>query len=207
MEMQAGVRRVDPFAEAQHDALFVGLYAVDRGRQPAEDDDQRNQDPPALSKARRSEDRAKTLAQHSADAESDKTRSQERPTSRPSAPQALKTLTVASNSCGPGRPQHCFRSILANGETLLQHEAGAGAQLFGFALQLAAGGQNVAAARRAHRARIARVEHDLGKALDGLPVRAFVGAARPGIERNEVDLGRQALEQPYQRAAPRRESR
>ena len=59
VEVQAGARRVDPFAEAQHDALFVGLYAVDRGREPAEDDDQRNQDPPALSKARRSEDRAR----------------------------------------------------------------------------------------------------------------------------------------------------
>ena len=34
--MQPRLGRVDPFAEAQHDALLVGLDIVDRGRGPAE---------------------------------------------------------------------------------------------------------------------------------------------------------------------------
>src|ERR1039457_3995544 len=50
-----------------------------------------------------------------------------------------------------------------------------------------------ASARRAHRRGIAGVEHDLRELFDLLPVRAFVFRARPGIERNEIDLGRNAL--------------
>ena len=39
MDMQAGVRRLDPFAEAQDDALFVRLDAVESCREPCDDHD------------------------------------------------------------------------------------------------------------------------------------------------------------------------
>src|SRR6516162_5779792 len=76
-----------------------------------------------------------------------------------------------------------------------QGEPLAGRKPFGFALELAASSEDVAAARRAHRRGIAGVEHDLGEFLDLLPVRAFMSGARPGIERDEIDLGRNALDQ------------
>src|SRR5664279_1811103 len=63
-------------------------------------------------------------------------------------------------------------------------------QFFRLALQLPAGRQNVAPARRAHGARIASIEHDIGKFFDSIPVRTFIRRAGPGIERNEIDLGR-----------------
>src|SRR3954451_1521780 len=64
-------------------------------------------------------------------------------------------------------------------------------ELLGLALELAAGGEDVAAARGAHRRGVAGPEHDLGKALDALPVRALVLRAGPGVERDQVDLRRQ----------------
>src|SRR5579863_1663936 len=67
-------------------------------------------------------------------------------------------------------------------------------QFFGLRLQLAAGGKDVAATRRAHRRRIAGVENIFGEFLDSLPVGAFISRARPRIERNEVDLGRNPLQ-------------
>jgi hypothetical protein len=64
------------------------------------------------------------------------------------------------------------------------------------ALQLAAGGEDVAAARRAHRRGVAGVEDIFGEFFDLIPVRAFVCCVPGhGIERNEIDLGRDALEQ------------
>src|SRR6185436_9616867 len=49
-------------------------------------------------------------------------------------------------------------------------------------------------ARGAHGARIARFVDDLGEALDLLPVGALVSGARPGVERDQVDLGRDAAQ-------------
>ena len=74
-------------------------------------------------------------------------------------------------SLSPGRPPvpPCPRSILANDEALLEHQPRPRAQFLALALELAAGGENVAPARRAHRARIARVEDDLREALDRRP--------------------------------------
>ncbi len=42
MRVQARLRRRDPLAEAQHDALLVGLNAVERGREPREEHDRRS---------------------------------------------------------------------------------------------------------------------------------------------------------------------
>jgi signal transduction histidine kinase len=67
-------------------------------------------------------------------------------------------------------------------------------------LELAAGGEDVAAARRADRRGIAGIVDEVGELLDRLPVRALVVRARPGVERDQVDLGRNALEQLHQRA-------
>ena len=59
-------------------------------------------------------------------------------------------------------------------------------------LQLAAGGVDVAAARRAHRRRNARFEDDVAERPDPLVGRTFVGRAGPRVERDQIDLGRQA---------------
>src|SRR5262249_28909812 len=67
------------------------------------------------------------------------------------------------------------------------------------ALELAASGEDVAPARRAHRRGVAGIEDDLGKFLDSVPIRALVSGARPWIEWNEVDLRRDAREQLDQR--------
>src|SRR5437879_5070172 len=72
---------------------------------------------------------------------------------------------------------------------------GAGADLLALALQLAAGGEDVAAAGRADRRGVTAAVEDRGEGLDGPPVGTFVGAAGPGVERDQVDLGRDALEQ------------
>src|SRR5664279_3698507 len=71
-----------------------------------------------------------------------------------------------------------------------QRHALARGELLGRALELAAGGENVASARGAHRRGVAGVEHHLRKLLNLFPVGTFVLAAGPGIERNEIDLGR-----------------
>src|SRR5689334_4697380 len=76
-----------------------------------------------------------------------------------------------------------------------QRLALAGGELFRLRLQLAAGGEDVAAARGAHRGGVAGVEDIFGEFLDLLPVGALVTRARPGIERDQVDLRRNALEQ------------
>src|SRR4051812_33798502 len=60
-----------------------------------------------------------------------------------------------------------------------QRLAFAGRQFFGFGFQLPAGGEDVAAARGAHRGGIAGVENILGKLFDSVPVRALVGRAGP----------------------------
>src|SRR5215204_4120869 len=58
-------------------------------------------------------------------------------------------------------------------------------QFFSLRFQLAAGGEDVAAARRAHRRGIAGVENVFGEFFDLVPVRTFVSCARPRVERNE----------------------
>src|SRR5687768_7275707 len=55
-----------------------------------------------------------------------------------------------------------------------QRQALAGGELLRRALELAAGRENVAAARRAHRRGITGVEHHLGELLDLVPVGALV---------------------------------
>src|SRR6266516_4610410 len=81
-----------------------------------------------------------------------------------------------------------------------QREPLARGKFFGRALELAAGGEDVAPARCAHRRGVAGAEHNLGELLDPLPLRAFVSAAGPWIERDQVDLRRNAGEQPHQRS-------
>src|SRR5204862_4120650 len=75
----------------------------------------------------------------------------------------------------------------------------AGAELRALRPELPARRHDVTAARGAHGARIARPVHDLRETLDLLPIRALVFRAGPGIERDQVDLGRDAGEQLHQR--------
>src|SRR5262245_7763708 len=75
-------------------------------------------------------------------------------------------------------PSGLGQSVCASrGHTVARRELQAGGP------ELAAGGHDVAPARRAYRARVARLVDDLGEALDLLPVRAFVRRTRPGVER------------------------
>src|SRR5665213_3346096 len=101
----------------------------------------------------------------------------------------------------PGRPKMGGRPLTGHsrqrsgfqfGEPVLR------AQLHAFAFELAAGGHDVATARRAHRRGIARAVHDLGEFLDLVPVGAFIGRAGPGIERDEIDLRRNAANELHQ---------
>src|SRR3954454_20220526 len=85
-------------------------------------------------------------------------------------------------------------SIQTRDEALLKHQPRPRAHLFGLAFELAASGEYVTSARRPYRARVAGVEHDVGEALDHRPLRAFVRAARPRIERDQVDLRRDILQ-------------
>src|SRR6201991_2577119 len=71
-------------------------------------------------------------------------------------------------------------------------------QFLGLGFQLPAGGEDVAAARGAHRRGIARIENIFGELFDLVPLRAFVNRAGPGIERDEIDLGRNAVEHLHQ---------
>src|SRR5690349_16911611 len=64
----------------------------------------------------------------------------------------------------------------------LDGEALAGPHLLAFALELTAGGEDVAPARRADGRGVAGIEDDVGEGLDRLPVRAFVEGAGPGVE-------------------------
>src|SRR5690606_35028701 len=63
-------------------------------------------------------------------------------------------------------------------------------QAFAFALELTAGGKDVAAAPGAHRRGVAGLVDDIGKALDAARGRVAIVRARPGIERVEVDRRR-----------------
>src|SRR6185312_9294075 len=72
-------------------------------------------------------------------------------------------------------------------------------QFFGLRLQLAAGGEDVAATRRADRRRVAGVEDIFGELFDLLPLRALILGARPRIERDQIDFRRNALEQLHQK--------
>ena len=62
----------------------------------------------------------------------------------------------------------------AAGYSAAQLAPRAGAQLLALALQLAAGGEDVAAARRADRRGVAGAVEDRGEGLDGPPVGALV---------------------------------
>src|SRR3954452_8490877 len=65
-----------------------------------------------------------------------------------------------------------------------QRLAFAHAELFSLGLELAAGGEDVAAAWRAHRGRIAGIEDVFGEFFDSIPVRALVNRAGPRVERD-----------------------
>src|SRR4029079_14573362 len=69
-------------------------------------------------------------------------------------------------------------------------------------LQLPAGGVDIAAAGGAHGRRDAAFEYDVAERPDPLGLGAFVGCAGPGIERDQVDLGRQPVpaDQPHELA-------
>src|SRR5437764_12331433 len=75
----------------------------------------------------------------------------------------------------------------------------AGGKLLARALELSAGGEDVAAARRPTRRRIAGVEDHLRKPLDLLPLEAFETAAGPAGEPDRTDLGGNALQEPPER--------
>src|SRR4051794_37696886 len=85
--------------------------------------------------------------------------------------------------------RHCHRA---------QRLAFARRQFFGLRFQLAASGENVAAARRAHRRGVAGVEDVLGEFFDLVPIRTLVTRARPRVERNQVDFRGNPLEQFYE---------
>src|SRR5690606_40764991 len=74
------------------------------------------------------------------------------------------------------------------------------AQALRFGFELPTGGQYVAAARRTNRRGVTRIVDEIGEALDRLPIRALVVRAGPGIERDEIDLGGDALQQRHERA-------
>jgi hypothetical protein len=61
--------------------------------------------------------------------------------------------------------------------------------LLALALQLTAGGHDVAAARGPHRACVARAIDDLGEALDRVPLAVLILRAGPQVERNEITPG------------------
>src|SRR4051812_45517414 len=60
------------------------------------------------------------------------------------------------------------------------------AQALARRLELAAGGQDVAPARGAYRAGVARILEDAGEGADAVVGGAGVGRARPGVERDQV---------------------
>src|SRR4051812_48467745 len=97
------------------------------------------------------------------------------------------------------RRKAAMRARLLRCDHRFQRHPFADAQALALALQLAAGGEDVAAARGADGRGVAGAVDDVGKALDGVPVRALVARPRPGIERDQVDLGRDAGEQADQR--------
>src|SRR5207248_2663993 len=64
--------------------------------------------------------------------------------------------------------------------------------------QLSARRQDVAASRGADRGGEPCIHDDAGKAVDGRPRAGLERAARPGIERDQVHLRRNAGDQPHQ---------
>src|SRR5262245_17900190 len=103
------------------------------------------------------------------------------PNGKPQADRAGQDMELVrgrrlDNSCCTLRaaPSGLGQSVCASrGHTVARRELQAGGP------ELAAGGHDVAPARRAYRARVARLVDDLGEALDLLPVGAFVRCTRP----------------------------
>src|SRR5215467_13562038 len=81
-----------------------------------------------------------------------------------------------------------------------QRQSLAGRELGGCTLELPASGQDVASARGADRRRIAGAKDDCGELLDHIPIRTRKRGARPWIERDQIDFGRNALKALHQRA-------
>src|SRR4051812_19878969 len=129
----------------------------------------------------------------------------ERGASRFATRSRTRSATQPSRSATESAPTQSFikcrgKSVQPVDQALLQHQPRPRPQPLGLALELPAGGEDVAAARGANGAGVAGVEDNFGKPLDGLPIRTFVRRAGPGVERNEVDLRRQTFQQFYQRA-------
>src|SRR5262245_9669787 len=120
----------------------------------------------------------------------------------PSKITSVATTTATKDPSGTSTNRSSSRprlSISIRHRHRAQREALARGELFGRALELAASGQDIAPARCAHRRGVAGIEDDFGKFLDSLPIRALVPGAGPRIERDEVDLRRDAREQLDQR--------
>ena len=69
VDMQAGIGRLDPSAETQNDALFVRLDAIERRRQPGDDDEADQRRDPAPAEARHAENVAEAGLDHGPDVE------------------------------------------------------------------------------------------------------------------------------------------
>src|SRR5690606_28068925 len=108
-----------------------------------------------------------------------------------------KTFLPESLSLPLGRPRHSRRTKRPTGRSAasggvdrlaLRLQTRRGPQLLALGLQLAAGGQDVAPARRADGRSVAGLVQDGGEGLDRLPVRALIVGAGPGVERDQVHL-------------------
>jgi len=69
-----------------------------------------------------------------------------------------------------------------------------GGFLDAFGTQLAAGGEDVAAARGADGGGVAGAVQNVGELLDRVPAGTFIRRAGPGVERDQVDLRRHTLQ-------------
>src|SRR5712671_6070599 len=74
----------------------------------------------------------------------------------------------------------------------------ASAQLDAGGFELAASGEDVAAAGGSHRRRISGRENNVGKRLDRRVRRAFVWGTRPRVERDQIDFRWNTRQQPDQ---------
>ncbi len=138
VDVQPGLGRRHPLAEAQHDALFVGLDAIERSRKPANEDDGGKRRNSAPAKARQAEKVAEARAH-----------------SGPGIKRRRGKIVVVRFSAHGGArpsggneraPQSCPTARLSS--SIRRARA---LSFSPFALELAASGENVAPARRAHR--------------------------------------------------------
>ena len=152
MEMQTRLRGIDPFSESQHYPLLVGLNLVDRSRGPAPDQDQRDdaarrlrcpsrgiwKTPPRLSPNIFPGIGPRVSVSLSSDIGSPFCRRGRRPRPSPPPRASDQRRRFAPNAVGD-RVYSAFNPGQWRGS--LRASCRAGADLFRFALQLAAGGR------------------------------------------------------------------